>query len=338
MIVHCRRRKIRCLLAPDDAQNRCSNCIRLKKECNFFPVDQQPPVERRPRAESKVDGRSADASTSASSSPSVTAGHSAEQDQFSPYPIMPLSAHPFSGSMGPLGATTMSPPGSAGKLMIEGRSHISADRKRVGPMPSPFEFPDHHRGSWDQHPYYETPGGSTVPDDQPQSGFWMRPEPPMTPSYSTYPSGHHNSIVHPIRESDGSYSPFPKADGWQAPRSMSYSHPEGSANYGPDNFNQIYQPELRHNSAEMPPPSLRNSASSSIASMSETPSIPQSGQMYHFVSGLGGVPTQSPKSLEFGGGGWYPDPSQLPKVREEEVQHHHLIEGPAMLYSAAGHH
>ncbi|KAF2622629.1 hypothetical protein BU25DRAFT_207228 [Macroventuria anomochaeta] len=36
---HCRRRKIRCLLAPDDPQGRCSNCIRLKKECNFFPVE-----------------------------------------------------------------------------------------------------------------------------------------------------------------------------------------------------------------------------------------------------------------------------------------------------------
>jgi hypothetical protein len=33
---HCRRRKIRCLGAPDDAQGRCSNCIRLKKECHWY--------------------------------------------------------------------------------------------------------------------------------------------------------------------------------------------------------------------------------------------------------------------------------------------------------------
>jgi hypothetical protein len=39
---HCRRRKIRCLLAPDDPQGRCSNCIRLKKECNFYPVEHNP--------------------------------------------------------------------------------------------------------------------------------------------------------------------------------------------------------------------------------------------------------------------------------------------------------
>jgi hypothetical protein len=39
---HCRRRKIRCLLAPDDRHGRCSNCIRLKKECNFYPVEHNP--------------------------------------------------------------------------------------------------------------------------------------------------------------------------------------------------------------------------------------------------------------------------------------------------------
>lgn len=37
---HCRRRKIRCMMPDDDPTGRCSNCIRLKKECNFYPVDQ----------------------------------------------------------------------------------------------------------------------------------------------------------------------------------------------------------------------------------------------------------------------------------------------------------
>ena len=49
---HCRRRKIRCLLAKDDAQRRCSNCIRLKKDCNFYPVET---TDRRPRSHSKPD-------------------------------------------------------------------------------------------------------------------------------------------------------------------------------------------------------------------------------------------------------------------------------------------
>ena len=34
---HCRRRKIRCHVDPTDTQGRCSNCIRLKKKCNFIP-------------------------------------------------------------------------------------------------------------------------------------------------------------------------------------------------------------------------------------------------------------------------------------------------------------
>lgn len=39
-IGHCRRRKIRCMMPDEDPSGRCSNCIRLKKECNFYPVEQ----------------------------------------------------------------------------------------------------------------------------------------------------------------------------------------------------------------------------------------------------------------------------------------------------------
>ncbi|KFZ20516.1 hypothetical protein V501_00082, partial [Pseudogymnoascus sp. VKM F-4519 (FW-2642)] len=42
---HCRRRKIRCILAPGDLQNRCASCIRLKKDCNFYAVNQPPQPE-----------------------------------------------------------------------------------------------------------------------------------------------------------------------------------------------------------------------------------------------------------------------------------------------------
>lgn len=102
--VHCRRRKIRCLLAPDDPQSRCSNCIRLKKECNFFPVDQQPPLDRRPRTGSKAEGRSGDTSASSSSSPSMTTGHPMDHvDQFNQYPMLPISAHPYGAPSTALG-------------------------------------------------------------------------------------------------------------------------------------------------------------------------------------------------------------------------------------------
>ena len=135
IIVHCRRRKIRCLLAPDDPQNRCSNCIRLKKECNFFPVDQQPPVERRPRADSRTEGRSDENSVSSSSSPGMTVGRGMEAvDHFSQYPILPIASQLYTGSLAPMSAGIISPPSSIGKCHSVGTpmafySHFLRSRK-----------------------------------------------------------------------------------------------------------------------------------------------------------------------------------------------------------------
>ncbi|ETN40739.1 uncharacterized protein HMPREF1541_05019 [Cyphellophora europaea CBS 101466] len=65
---HCRRRKIRCIAALDDTTGRCQNCIRLKKECHFFPVDQHnAPAGRRGRSGSKVEGSQPEEDTRASS-------------------------------------------------------------------------------------------------------------------------------------------------------------------------------------------------------------------------------------------------------------------------------
>ncbi|OAQ72526.1 fungal Zn binuclear cluster domain-containing protein [Pochonia chlamydosporia 170] len=68
---HCRRRKIRCIASPD-VPNRCVNCIRLKKECSFYPVDQQPGTDTRPKAPSRQTG--GPTASSASSSPAVGTG------------------------------------------------------------------------------------------------------------------------------------------------------------------------------------------------------------------------------------------------------------------------
>ena len=104
-IGHCRRRKIRCLLALDDPQNRCSNCIRLKKECNFFPVDQQPQMDRRPRTGSKAG--SGETSASSSSSPALAGGPVI--DHFSQFHPLPIPAQDYPPSAAPLSATTSSP-------------------------------------------------------------------------------------------------------------------------------------------------------------------------------------------------------------------------------------
>lgn len=87
-IVHCRRRKIRCLVAADDAHGRCENCIRLRKECQFFPVDQQPPIEKKSRPNFRLESASTDPST-ASSSPPIISGRpdqAPHQPQHPPHP------------------------------------------------------------------------------------------------------------------------------------------------------------------------------------------------------------------------------------------------------------
>ncbi|KAL2154328.1 hypothetical protein VTH82DRAFT_3004 [Thermothelomyces myriococcoides] len=87
---HCRRRKIRCVPSPNDVQGRCINCIRLKKECSFYPVDQQPPVEARQKSGSRSSvGPKA---PSASSSPGVQPGIPAEAHGQQPYPQLSMQS------------------------------------------------------------------------------------------------------------------------------------------------------------------------------------------------------------------------------------------------------
>ncbi|CRK19736.1 hypothetical protein BN1708_000401 [Verticillium longisporum] len=73
---HCRRRKIRCIPSTSDVQGRCVNCIRLKKECSFFPVDQQPTADTRPKAPSRASTSSK--MDSASPSPALAPRHAPE--------------------------------------------------------------------------------------------------------------------------------------------------------------------------------------------------------------------------------------------------------------------
>ncbi|RPB01866.1 hypothetical protein L873DRAFT_1675259 [Choiromyces venosus 120613-1] len=93
---HCRRRKIRCLIAKDDSAGRCSNCIRLKKDCNFFPVES---TDRRPRSSSKPDIMNNDGGSAASSpSPGLGQGQILENPNGYPasVPVTPTYDLPMS--------------------------------------------------------------------------------------------------------------------------------------------------------------------------------------------------------------------------------------------------
>lgn len=110
MLGHCRRRKIRCLLASEDLQQRCLNCIKLKKECSFLPVDPQAQGERRPRTKSAVEARSGETSGSASSSPPLVGGHLINQvEDFNHFPPLPLSIQDFPPPRMSLSASSASP-------------------------------------------------------------------------------------------------------------------------------------------------------------------------------------------------------------------------------------
>lgn len=52
---HCRRRKIRCIPSNDPSETKCANCIRLKKECQFYPVDQNCSNTRKHRSNSRTE-------------------------------------------------------------------------------------------------------------------------------------------------------------------------------------------------------------------------------------------------------------------------------------------
>ncbi|KAL7925168.1 hypothetical protein ACQKWADRAFT_243191 [Trichoderma austrokoningii] len=95
---HCRRRKIRCIISSED-QNRCVNCIRLKKECSFHPVDQQQPYDQKLPPQTPTGSSIA----TASSSPAISRGSSVDQggSQRPNYSAIPVAQVPNMGASTP---------------------------------------------------------------------------------------------------------------------------------------------------------------------------------------------------------------------------------------------
>ena len=95
-IVHCTRRKIRCLLVSDEPEKRCVNCIRMRKECSLIPAGQQPAMKRRTRTGTKTKGKSGEISASSASSPQ----NNERDSEHTPYFVgtsnsnVPLSPYP----------------------------------------------------------------------------------------------------------------------------------------------------------------------------------------------------------------------------------------------------
>lgn len=274
---HCRRRKIRCIPAPGDPQNRCSNCIRLKKECKFYAVDQPPHTEE--RRDSEAQG------TSASSSPTQSGQASIMQHGLN-YTHMPLVQE--------LGDADMK--GRTDSFSPENKGTILSSRPRGQPndLSGPFSRPQEYgppSGGWipSDSPALSKPPGDTVPP------YWRlnSHESPLTSGYPPY-----SPSLQQLSQSNWSPAAIdqvPREElGWSTvpQRSMSYSnHETMSHNSGyPSYQHASNQSSIRddfthrtHQSAqsELYPPSLTPGANSisgteasSNSTAADTPQLP----------------------------------------------------------------
>ncbi|KAK3113270.1 hypothetical protein LTR53_009608 [Teratosphaeriaceae sp. CCFEE 6253] len=80
--------------ANNDSQQRCQNCIRLKKECVFHPVDQPGAVENRSESSGGKLGTGSGPSSVVSSSPPNQGGQSIFESthEFAAFPTVPSNA------------------------------------------------------------------------------------------------------------------------------------------------------------------------------------------------------------------------------------------------------
>ncbi|KAF2212496.1 hypothetical protein CERZMDRAFT_84822 [Cercospora zeae-maydis SCOH1-5] len=185
---HCRRRKIRCVVAEDDPEQRCQNCIRLKKECVFYPVDQQAVLDARSDNSSNTGIPSAP-SSAAWASPLQSGGpRGFEQHAFSANypptapPPPPVVSTTYQGV--PLVPSTSLP------THVSRTPSAQSSVARYHPMPAPDVAPfpgpepfDHVPSNAPQVPY----GGFDPEHARQAPQAWQhQPQAPRPMQYSSY--------------------------------------------------------------------------------------------------------------------------------------------------------
>ncbi|KZF20875.1 hypothetical protein L228DRAFT_240605 [Xylona heveae TC161] len=310
---HCRRRKIRCLLALDDPQGRCSNCIRLKKECNFFPVDQQP-QERRQRTGSKIDAISAEASTSSSPSPTLATGPTLDQvgvfPQYSPVPLD--SRQSMLSTSGVSGMASRTAP-----LVPRSSFDYASDVERAP--------------QWETSPLVQqSPGGiGKQMMEEPSTSYWRLTDPAVATGFTPFDLS--PSVNQPVYPSS-SAGMFPSEvtgteSVWPMPtRSLSFDQ----VNTLPQ-VNSGFQPFRPSVPRRIPtdPPSLDTSNTPSTDSIGDPTSATMTAapsshpmQAFGYPTGWGGFPghTAGAMARKFPDGfnGWYGDSAPLAQVQEED--------------------
>ncbi|KAH8730452.1 hypothetical protein GQ44DRAFT_443273 [Phaeosphaeriaceae sp. PMI808] len=319
---HCRRRKIRCLLAPDDPQNRCANCIRLKKDCNFYPVEHTPDMPHAHATGSK-DTTPGQPLTSATSSPRHP--HSVLGEKVGEF------RQPFHGA-----SSTPSNPGFGFPSDSEIETYQGPTASRM-PVQQP-SYPHPHPIDTQWPPTTSFLPSSTISESPSSSKSYWRQSPSTANSTSAYGSesnvsGSHTpaamstsstmSYGHPDNHSWGAQAPF------QPPgRTMSYSHIEGLTTQYPPQGLGIQNHDFHRRTSPYPFPTSIDTSSSSIhpttvgGSTSAPLSAPIVPNQYYppTWSSFEGIPPQGPQ-MQMPGRSmsvqWYGEGGHLDRVQEE---------------------
>lgn len=349
---HCRRRKIRCLLDPVDQRGRCSNCIRLKKECKFYPVDQQPSPETRARSGSKAEASSNDAETSTSPSPVHLAGSNVveEIESYQHLQSNPLQTNEDSQGFYSYSASALSPTGRStccSPVRQGGTDSLVAPISGLTyEMPQSFD----PSPSWEHSPFSSQSSQSlaverSFPDDA-SGAFWRPSESPLTSVFPPSQFSMHSSSLSINPLSQGSREAFvPQRTrdgrGWHSPpgpvRSMSLVTPaELPAHYQARHF-QSPIASGRVPSASGVQPSTHHSHASQDSAAGESHSVTDRHPLVrqgHISQPVGftfpqwGVYQQHNTGMVGSGaeglpGEWYSGSPHLTQVREESGNSHH---------------
>ncbi|KAH8814174.1 hypothetical protein F5882DRAFT_485699 [Hyaloscypha sp. PMI_1271] len=299
---HCRRRKIRCIPAPADPQNRCSNCIRLKKECNFYPVDQQPPPDPRRRGSKAQSGT--ERASEESSSPSTSSGQLPEMAQTLPYPH--LNMPPIQDLGGPQmkrqRTESFSPENKGANFRHLPPQTVSNDPAVVTSSRN-FEYPP---GPTNWMAPDASPSTKAPTSDVPQPYWRVNPQDsPLTPAFSPFTP---NLQIPPQQNWP---APHPEASprddmSWSVPqRSISYSNLEGLQSQHHQHYSQYSHPPSQPGSdhyttkprvlpsSGMYPPPISTSGSAIPPSETSSAGLPDTSQHPHSAGSLPPVPYSS---------------------------------------------
>ncbi|KAL5370842.1 hypothetical protein PMIN04_009566 [Paraphaeosphaeria minitans] len=318
---HCRRRKIRCLVANDEVTGRCANCIRLKKECNFYPVDQTPEQSRAQAGAAKEANAGAPTSSTASSPRHAVSVIGAKVDEF---------RAPFPGTLSTNSVSRYEVPSESDT----DAHHITPTSGMPVQQPG-YGYPQPIDTQWAPSTAF-LPSSSVSESPSSSTGYW-RPSPTTASTVfgsESNVSGVQTPATLQNHQEHHDWAP----QNFQPPsRSMSYGNIEGLPQHFQNQPLGVPSHEYRRPAPYPFPTTLDTSAtaihSTTLGPHSSAPlSAPiLSGNPYHYPppwnpyhGGQNARPEGAVQSRTMGGH-WYTEPGHLGQVQEEGA--------PPMTYS-----